>query len=178
MSLSLLRPELKARLHRWQEAIAGLCVVALGLYWALFTGGGLLHWIGWLVVLAGAAWVVAGVQRARFRVGEGGPGVVQIVERRVSYFGPLDGGVVDLDALSSLVLDPGSSPPVWVLRAPGQQPLHIPLTAQGAEQLFDAFASLPGIRTEHMLRQMQGGAPGPVVIWRTGQPQGAAIRLH
>lgn len=174
----MIRPEVRAALARWQEVLAGVAVVALGLYWALFTGGGLLHWIGWLVCLAGSVWIVAGVQRARFHQGDGGPGVVQVVERRVSYFGPLNGGIVDLEAMSSLVLDPSGKPPHWVLRAPGQQPLHIPLTAKGADQLFDAFASLPGIQTEHMLRHMEGTSPGPVVIWRTQGAQNPAIRLH
>nr|WP_245216227.1 hypothetical protein [Sagittula salina] len=164
-------------MRRWQEVLAGAGVVGLGLYWAFFSGG-LLHWIGWGVAGLGVLWVFAGVQRARFAVGEDGPGVVQVVERRISYFGPSEGGILDLEALGSLVLDPGSEPPAWVLRAPGHDPLRIPLTAKGADQLFDAFASLPGIRTEHMLRHMETLAPGPVVIWRRGPAREAAIRLH
>ncbi|GAA4222559.1 hypothetical protein GGQ68_001076 [Sagittula marina] len=174
----MIRPEVKQGLRRWQEVLVGAAVAALGLYWALFTGGGVLHWIGWLVCAVGCGLGVAGVQRARFRQGSDGPGVVQVIERRVSYFGPLNGGLVDLEAMTSLLLDPTEKPPHWVMRVPGQEPLHIPLTAKGADQLFDAFASLPGIQTEHMLRQMHGDPVGPVVIWRTPAAQDAPIRLH
>ncbi|WP_323766434.1 hypothetical protein [Antarctobacter sp.] len=174
----MIRPAAAAVLKHWQEALIGLAVIVLGLYWAFFTGGGLLHWIGYLVVAIGVALTVTGIQRGRFRTGDGGPGVVQIVERRISYFGPLSGGIVDLDALEALSLDPTSKPPVWLLMAPGQPRLEIPLTAKGADQLFDAFATLPGIRTEHMLRQMQERAAHTVVIWRAASVRDAARRLH
>ncbi|MCR9274101.1 MULTISPECIES: hypothetical protein [Mameliella] len=174
----MIRREAAEALRQWQEALIGLATMALGAYWGFFTGGGLLHWIGYLVILLGVALTVTGVQRGRFRRGGGGPGVVQVVERRVSYFGPLSGGIVDLDALEALSLDPTSEPPVWLLMAPGQPRLEIPLTAKGADQLFDAFATLPGIRTEHMLRQMQEGAAHQVVIWRAASVRDAARRLH
>lgn len=174
----MIRPGAMAALARWREALIGAGLGALGLYWGFFTGGGLLHWIGYAVILGGAVMVFAGVQRARFHRDEEAPGVVQVVEKRISYFGPLTGGVVDLEALEALSLDPTAKPPHWLLSAPGQPALAIPLGAKGADQLFDAFASLPGIRTEHMLRQMQGGAAQPVVIWRAEHLRNAARRLH
>ena len=174
----MIRPAASAALKRWQEALIGAAVCALGLYWALFTGGGLLHWIGYVVLAIGVALTVAGVQRGRFRTGDDGPGVVQVIERRVSYFGPLSGGIVDLDALKALSLDPTSEPPCWLLQVPQQKVLAIPLTARGADQLFDVFSTLPGIRTEHMLRQMQERAGHIVVIWRAESVRAAARRLH
>ncbi len=174
----MIRPEAIAVLRRWQEVLIGGAIILLGLYWGVFTGGGLLSWIGYLVIAGGVTLLLAGIQRARFRQGEDGPGVVQVVEGRISYFGPLDGGVVDLEALSGLDLDPRGTPPVWLLRAPGQPPLSIPLTAKGADALFDAFAHLPDIRTEHMLRQMQSGGDHVVVIWRSAAQMAAMQRLH
>jgi hypothetical protein len=174
----MIRPGAVAALARWRDALIGGGLVALGLYWGFFTGGGLLHWIGYAVALGGAVMGYAGVQRGRFRQGGEAPGVVQVVEGRISYFGPLAGGVVDLQALEALSLDPTAKPPHWLLSAPGQPALAIPLGARGAEQLFDVFAALPGIRTEHMLRQMQGGARHPVVIWRAETVHARARRLH
>ncbi len=174
----MIRPAAAAALRRWQEALIGLAVCALGAWWGFFTGGGLLHWVGYVVLAAGIALVVTGVQRGRFRIGGSGPGVVQVVERRVSYFGPLSGGIIDLDALKALSLDHTSDPACWLLQVPAQQVLAIPLNAKGADQLFDVFATLPGIRTEHMLRQMQEGADHPVVIWRAESVREAARRLH
>jgi len=174
----VIRPDAQKALRRWRDALVGAAVVGLGLYWVFFTGGGLLHWIGYAVALGGAALLYAGIQRARFRQGGDGPGVVQINERRIGYFGPLSGGIVDLDELEALSLDRGEKPPHWVLVQKGQPPLHIPLTASGAEALFDAFATLPGIRTEHMLREMREPGRDIVVIWRSVARVNSVRRLH
>lgn len=176
--MSLIRPDAAKALNRIRDVLIGFVVVLLGIYWGFFTGGGLLHWFGYLVIGIGAILVFAGVQRARFKLGDDGPGIVQVVEGRVTYFGPLSGGGVDLEDLAALSLDPTATPPHWLLKQIGQQPLAIPLTARGADALFDAFASLPGIKTEHMLRQMQSEARNPVVIWRAEAVHAAAQQLH
>ena len=175
--MSFLRPEARAQIHRWREVLAGAAVTLLGLYWAIFTGG-LLAWIGWVVVALGAVLLVAGVQRARFRIGTGGPGVVQVLEGRIAYFGPLTGGVADLDRLDRLMLDPSARPPHWLLRSEDGTTLAIPLTAEGADQLFDAFATLPDLRTERMLALMQKPGTSPVMIWQAPRAAAAALRLH
>ncbi|GAA6163670.1 hypothetical protein NBRC116590_13740 [Pelagimonas sp. KU-00592-HH] len=161
--MSFIRPEASAFVDRWREVMIGIVVVALGIYWA--SGFGLLKWVGIVVILIGAALLVAGVQRARFRMGKGGPGVVQVDERQITYFGPLDGGAVAIDEMMGLSLEAHSVPPVWVLRQPGQADLRIPVNAEGSDALFDAFAALPGIRTERMLAQLKSKPDHPVVIW-------------
>lgn len=174
----MIRPEARAALSQWREALIGLAVLALGIYWGFFTGGGLLHWIGYGVIAVGLLLVIAGIQRGRFRIGAGGPGVVQIVEGRITYFGPLTGGAADLEALSALVLDPSAKPPHWLLRQPGQPPLAIPLTAEGADALFDAFATLPGLHTERMLSEMRRDGTRPVTIWEAPSCKSTHLRLH
>ena len=52
----------------------------------------------------------------------------------------------------------------------GAPDLHIPVNAEGSEALFDAFAALPGLRTEHMLAQMQRLPAFPTVIWQKARP--------
>jgi hypothetical protein len=170
--MSFVRPEASAKLARWREALIGLACLALGAWWA-FHLGGLMTWIGGAVMLGGAALIAIGVQRGRFRTGGGGPGVVQIDEGQITYFGPLTGGAVDLADLVRLEYDPAGHPAHWRLSQPGQPPLSIPVTAEGADALFDAFSALPGLRTERMLAAMKSPPPHSVVIW-----QGTANRLH
>ena len=86
-----LRPEARAFLWRWRDVWVGLAVVGLGIWWGLRSFGPV-SWLGYLLVAAGVVWAIAGIQRARFRQDGDGPGVVQIRERRLGYFGPLDGG--------------------------------------------------------------------------------------
>ncbi|SDY72930.1 hypothetical protein [Citreimonas salinaria] len=170
-----LRPEATALLRRWRETLIGGAVIALGLYWVVFSFG-LMVWIGWIVATAGVALAVAGIQRARFRAAEDGPGVVRVLEGRIAYMGPLDGGTADLETLRALRLDPTGLPAHWILDRPDQPPLAIPVTAQGADALFDAFASLPGMRTEHMLRSLNAPGGASVIVWRASDA--TQKRLH
>ncbi len=174
--MSFVRPEARAAIWRWREALVALAVLALGAYWAFGTGA-LLHWIGYFVLAAGGVLLVTGLQRGRFRGSQNGPGVVHVDEGAVAYFGPLSGGAVALREMTALTLDPTGKPPHWVLSQPGQADLYIPLTASGAETLFDAFSSLPGFQTEKMLTEMKREAEQPVTIWhRAGT--GKSKRLH
>ena len=157
----MIRPELRDAMIRHREGLAGLALIALGLWWA--SGTGLLPWIGWLVTLVGGAIAYTGLQRARFRRVEDGPGVVKVTEGRVAYMGPLDGGTVDLADLDTLTLDPASRPPVWRLATPEAE-LAVPVSALGSDTLFDAFARLPGLDTGRMLAELERGER-EVVVW-------------
>ncbi len=166
-----IRPELRAAIVQWREALVGLAILALGLWWAL-TGLGALALLGWVLVIGGAALALTGAQRARFRTGQGGPGVVAVDERQLSYFGPLEGGVMDVENLRLLELEPDARPaPHWVLTDITGARLHIPTTAEGADALFDVFATLPGIRTEAMLAQLGRAPDQRVTIWERVPPQ-------
>jgi hypothetical protein len=170
--MTFMRPEVAAALSRWRETLIGAGVGALGLWWALKTFG-VLAWLGWALVVIGAALALAGVQRARFRRGRGGPGVVQVDEGQIAYFGPLTGGLASLTEVTLLSLDCSGSPAHWLLRQPGQPDLAIPVTAEGADALFDTFAALPGLSTTKLLATLDAAEPHPVVIWRK-----ASLRLH
>lgn len=160
-----MRPEIKALLIRWREVLAAAAITLLGAYWAL-TSFGPLSLLGWTMVIAGLAFGYSGAQRARARRGGEGPGVVTIDERRVTYLGPLDGGVADLDLLARLELAPGG--PHWRLIAQTGARLDIPVDARGADQLLDLFAALPGLRMETLLRQMASAETDLQLVWHAG----------
>jgi hypothetical protein len=164
------RPEVRALLWRWRDTIAGVVLIALGLWWGLRAFGAV-QWLGYVVIVGGIILTAAGVQRARFRQDGIGSGVVQINERRLSYFGPLDGGVIDVADLTKLELDPSGHPdPNWVLSGVGGQTLSIPINATGAEALFDVFAALPGIKTGDMLDVLSRTPDARVTIWARVRP--------
>jgi len=160
-----IRPEVKAAAWRFRDIIAAGLIGGLGL-WLIYHGRGFLPWLGWIFLALGAVALVAGVQRTRFRQGDDGPGVVQITERRLAYFGPLDGGVMDINDISTLAFDPGGHPaPHWVITGPENRDIAIPTTAKGAEALFDTFSSLPGIKTDKLLGVLSEPPDHRVVIW-------------
>lgn len=163
------RPAAKAALWRWRDVIAGGLIALLGIWWA-WTALGPVAWMGYITVIVGAAIIVTGIQRGRFRQGGEGPGVVQVIERRLAYFGPLSGGVMDLEELTRLQFDPTGHPdPNWVLTGPEAREIAIPITAKGADVLFDAFSTLPGIRTEKLLGVLNTQTSHSVVIWSRPQ---------
>ncbi|PSL18914.1 hypothetical protein [Shimia abyssi] len=162
--MSFIRPEARAALMQWREVLIGGAVAVLGFWWA--SGFGLLQWLGFALIAVGVVLILTGIQRGRFRSGRGGPGVVQVDEGEVTYYGPLNGGSVAMADLMRLELDGGSRPAVWVLTQAGVQPLQIPVNAEGADGLFDAFATLPGLKTEAMLAKLKARPNHSVVIWQ------------
>ena len=164
--MEFIRPEIREATARWRETLIGVALALFGTYWTV-TQQGILAVLGTIFVMLGVVLAFAGIQRARFRRGTDGPGVVQVTERMVTYFGPLDGGSVSIDALVEVELDPTSKPVCWVLTQPGTPPLNIPVTAQNADILFDVFASLDGIRTENMLNILSRHPSQRVVIWNS-----------
>ena len=176
--MSFVRPEARAFLRRWREVLIGLGCLALG----GMVYAGALGWVfaafGAMLAALGALMAFIGVQRGRFRTAEDGPGMVSVTEGRLVYFGPLAGGVADLDDVTRILLDRGSTPDHWRIEHRSGPPLHIPMTASGADGLFDAFAGLPGFDTETMLREMRRGGPDLSLIWQRPSLATAPRRLH
>lgn len=175
--MSFIRPQAKAAIWRLREVLVGITLVVLGV-WLSFGRGVWLDFIGYPMAAAGGALVWLGIQRARFRGSDEGAGAVQIVEGQVTYFGPLTGGTLALADLDQLVLEGEMFPPHWRLQQGGAAPLLIPVNAVGADALFDAFATLPGLRTERMLYLLKQNAHQAVVIWQRGSGRAKTITLH
>lgn len=163
--MTFLRPEAIALIARWWGVAAGLAVALIGLRWGL-VGFGFVRWLGWALVPLGAALALAAAQKARFGAGGGGAGVVSVDEGRIAYFGPTAGGVVALQDATRLALDDRSAPGHWRIDQPGQPPLLIPVDAEGAGALFDAFVTLPGLSVESLLAARRGAAGQIHVIWQ------------
>lgn len=166
----LLRPEALRAIRRWREALAGLGLCLLGAYW--LSGRGIIVWAGGGVALIGAALIVLGRERARFRREGEGPGIVGVDEGRLVYFGPETGGALAIRDLVAVDHDPARGG-TWHLAAADGVRLAIPATAAGADALFDVFAALPGLSTGR-LAEVARRREGPTVpVWRA-----ARRRLH
>ncbi len=163
------RPEISDAVYRWREIVVGLPTAAIGL-WLAATSYGALFLIGCGFAAGGAALVVAGIQRGRFRSAERAAGVVQIDERQITYFGPFGGGAVAVEDVRSIAVDPERK---WVLTDASHQTLTIPMGAEGAEELFDAFTALPGVTGRALIEAKENPVSQRTIIWE--KPQ---ARLH
>ena len=173
----MIRPEAREKLLKWREALVGAAAMLLGLWW-LAGPGQLLVLPAVFLILAGAALIWVGVQRARFRASGHGPGAVAVDEGQIIYFGPLTGGAVALRELRTVTLDPTLHPAHWRLLQPGQPELLIPVNAKGADKLFDAFATLPGLKMEQVLQAKKRADKLPVVIWQSQPSNSPQLTLH
>ncbi|GMG84697.1 hypothetical protein LNKW23_39130 [Paralimibaculum aggregatum] len=153
-------PEKLARLLPWAEPLAtGLAALWLGWIGAGHAAAGnvfaLLPLLG---AAAAGTWAWASARRLRLRLRQAGlgPGLVQIEEGRVIYFGPETGGVAALDLLSAIlvVADAEGGVARWVLEDERGGRLEIPGGALRAERLPDLFGALPGFAPDAVLRAL------------------------
>jgi hypothetical protein len=176
-----LRPEIRDALWRGREALAGAALILMALWLALGTFG-VTRWVAAALGLVGLGLVWTGTQRWRFAVRGKGPGVVEVDERRLVYWGPLAGGTVDLDDLLRLELDRSGRPSHWVLTTLRGEVLAVPVNAEGAEALLDLFTALPGLHTEALLGALEASGDDRVVLWTAPNvvafPRSERRRLH
>lgn len=165
--MTLFRPEVLAALHRWREVIVAGAVAVSGM-WLIVLGGLLLIPVGAAVLVLAAVIARMAWRRVRFMQPGTGPGLVEVDEGQVGYMGPAFGGYVALPDLAELRLLTLHGQRLWRLKQADGQVLLIPVAAAGAERLFDAFATLPGMDAEALVTALTPPAP----------PGGAALVAH
>ena len=141
-----MRPELRAALHRHREVIAAGVAAMLGV-WIAALGGWFLLGVGLGLAAVALVWGASALRRLRFARPVTDPGMVEIDEGRIGYFGAgaALGGYVALNDLSEIRLLRLRSARYWRLKTADGQAILIPIASAGAEALYDAFATLPGI---------------------------------
>lgn len=176
-----LRPEAIAALLRWREVGLAAMIAAVGL-WIAGLGGYVFLPVGAGIAALGLGLGLLAWRRMRFANAGGAPGLVEVDEGQISYFGPNVGGFVAIPDLVEVRLATVRGNRFWRLKQSDGQALLVPVEASGAERLFDAFSALPGMDTQTLVAaltpQGQGagrglgvvdsaGTIGPV-IWRRG----------
>lgn len=156
--MSFVRPEILATASRWREVIAALAIAALGL-WTATRGGYLLTPLGLALLALGLGWALTAFRRLRFQQDGDAPGIVRVTEGQIAYYGPRVGGFVGLPDLAELRLLTLRGRRIWKLKQGDGQLLHIPVEAEGAAALFDAFATLPGIDMAALVAALGTDAP-------------------
>jgi len=144
----MIRPELAVFARRWSEVLTGLAIAAFGL-WGLQARGEFYQALALAVVVIGLSLALIGWRRLRFdRTGDA-PGIMQVLEGQISYFGPETGGFIGIaDILEVHLIDNSRT---WRLVSDSSAPVEIPVAADGAQALFDIFAALPGMNMPALL---------------------------
>ncbi|TRW97401.1 hypothetical protein FNJ84_07750 [Paracoccus sp. M683] len=154
-----------ARLSRWSEPLAAL-LAGLFCLWLVRLGGWFFAMLGLAGGVVALAWLVVALRRLPFRRAIAAPGMVEIDEGAIRYYGArLLGGEIALRDLSEIRLLTLRGQPYWRLKSTDAQALLIPLDAAGAASLADAFAALPGIRMGEIASALHHPGPATRTLW-------------
>lgn len=159
----MIRPAALATLARWREVAVSAGVILVGL-WTATRGGPILAVAGLALAALGAGLTLTALRRMRFAQAITAPGLVEVVEGEVRYFGPSLGGAVSLADLTELRLLTLRGRRMWRLKQSDGQALLIPVDAAGAEALYDGFTSLPGLDMGQLLTALGPQTTGPGLI--------------
>ena len=141
----MIRPELRRHLTRWKEPLIAGAVSLVGV-WLALRGGWFFGLLGALVMLVGLALLIGAWQRLPFRRQIAAPGVVEIDEGTVRYYGAtILGGEIALRDIIEIRLLRQRNRGFWRLRSLAGEALLIPIDAAGAAALAHAFTALPGL---------------------------------
>ena len=163
--MSFIRPEVAESVRKWREVLIGIGLLGLAAILMQDAYGGR-FWIGILVTALGLGLVFTGVPRARARTAGGAAGVIEVDERRITYFGPVSGGAMAQEDIRRIAADPGRR---WVLSSVSGELMTIPMDAEGREALFDAFTALPGLSASRLAEAIQQDVSRRTVIWERSQ---------
>jgi hypothetical protein len=162
----MIRPEARRALARFREAMLALGLLATGV-WLLARTLGLTALLGVAMATVGAVMLPRAIRRIRMGAEAEAPGMVEIVEGRIAYFGPVSGGATGLDLLREVALRRTPDDAAWwMLSSEGARPLLIPAGARGAEDLPEALSPLPGWSTERAAAALRDRTRGVTVLWR------------
>lgn len=140
----MIRPELIARVKPWREMIAAGLTGAFGI-WVFAQGGLFFQPLGAAILAFALIWGLGAWRRRRFTFEIGTPGLVEIEEGAIRYYGARAlGGEVALRDLTQIRLIRLDGHAHWRLKTQTGEALLIPAEAAGAAALADAFAALPG----------------------------------
>ncbi len=167
--MSFIRPKARQEIARWSEVAAAVGAALVGTL-LMRMGGFLFLPVGALLTLLSLGWLLNALRRLSFQRPVAAPGVVEVIEGQVGYFGPTFGGFVALDEVNELRLTDFHGARQWRLRTLSGEVLLIPIDATGAEKLFDAFATLPGIDMAALSVALNRGA-STLPLWTRPAPR-------
>lgn len=141
----MIRPDLRAWAVRRSEVLVAGAILLAGL-WLALRGGWFFAALGGLVLLVGLSLLLGAIRRMPFRRGIAAPGMVEVDEGAIRYYGAaVLGGEIALRDLVEIRLLRLKGQGHWRLRSANGEALLVPVDAAGSEALAHAFTALPGL---------------------------------
>ena len=168
--MSFIRPPVIKHFSKWREAYFVVGVLLFGAWMYLHgsaTANLIFQGLGLVVSLVGIILLRTTIQRIRFKRAQKAPGIVDVTEREISYFGPMHGKTISLESLLKIELRESEAyAAIWVLHHSEGDPMIVPTTAKGSDRLFDAFTSLSGVKMDALVGAINQTPIEAKVIWQ------------
>lgn len=165
---AVIRPELRDWAARHAELLIAGAIALAGL-WLALRGGWFFGVLGGLAALVGVALLVGAVRRLPFRRAVASPGMVEIDEGAIRYYGARTlGGEIALRDLVQIRLLMVAGHPHWQLRNQRGEALLVPVDAAGSEALAHAFTALDGLDMGSValaLQHLSSGSATMRTVW-------------
>lgn len=172
--MNFIRPSVITHFRRWRESYGVGIVVLLGAWLALkgyLITSPIYIGVGVLIILVTLGILRTVILRTRFGQEAKAPGLVEVKERQISYFGTMVGKSVSLDDVTKIELRESEAySAIWVLHSMDADPMIVPISAKGSQMLFDAFASLPRVRLDDLVAAVNRSPIQRHVIWEKVKP--------
>lgn len=167
--MNFIRPAVRDHFIKWREPYFVGVMLILG-FWLFLHGYLTLNLVqqglGLIISLVGILLFCTAIQRIRFRKSQEAPGVVEVTEREISYFGPMHGKTISLESLCKIELRESEAyASIWVLHHTEGDPMIVPTSAKGSDRLFDAFTSLAGVKMDVLVTALNTASVHSQVIW-------------
>lgn len=165
----MIRPEAKATLMQYAQAIVGAVIAILMIYWTI-TIPGVLRYLTGAITILGLALAIDGFRRGKLRrKSQGAEGVVEIDERRITFMTANWGGSVSINDLIKVEVGQRSGNLFWRIKDNFGSILLVPYTANGAEGLIDAFGALGGFDLGVVGHAIEKNGDHMTTVWTRSQ---------
>ena len=167
--MSFVRDDAAATLRKYQEVLLGIVLILIG-FWILVSFHGFLRWLSVPLVVLGSVSTWNAWRRTRMKAANNGPGVVEIDERRLSYFGPFGGQSISLNDVTRIQIEttelgPFADDMFWLFYT-GSELARVPSSAQGADAILDALSSFKGADYDAVIRASSSTKRDKFLIWQ------------
>ncbi|WP_107496719.1 hypothetical protein [Thalassobius sp. I31.1] len=168
--MSFIRPEVAAHFRRWRGVLEGVAFLLVGL-WMFLRLYGAVKLVGALVFLVGLGLCWNAIRRAKLRQREGGKGVIEVTERRFSWF-TADGGTrFSLDDVVKIEIETNDRGPVeedlfWYFTLFDGSRHEVAGSAAQGDTIFDLLATFPGVDYEKVIKASSSTICDHFLIWQ------------
>ena len=169
--MSFIRPELQAKIIRWQEPLIHIGIILVELWIlarAISQFNFALQVLCAVLLSISMGLLIVSIRKLRLRGVGSVQGHVEVDERRITYYTAGEGWSVSINDLRIVNLTSPMSPEgdlIWTFEDIFGTTLKVPSSAQDVDGVFDALAALGGVNYEAITQASSSTGAKDFTIW-------------